>query len=214
MRLIGDDADLYSAKLGAEMTTGSLTEGAEYLITARAATGSAFGALLPGIVMLATGEETLATGDKCKPLTGLAQVAAVTSWSIELSADEVEVTTLGDNVKKYRMGKADASGTMRGQFDTDAVKAGKGIQNRFFDVIIRKANGTVEIVPKTEGSLFIKGYLQAAETPDADRIFTYAEINTGAMKLGADLGAAQEFDGSFRLAGNINLNLYFEEKQV
>lgn len=212
MRLIGDDADLYKATLGTEMITGTLSAG-EYLITAVAGTGSVFGGLGVGMVHLSrSGNEELAAGDACRPLENTKQVAAVTSWSIELTADEIEVTTLGDSIKKYRMGKSDASGTMRGQFETDAVKAGDGIQNRFFDVVIRKADGTTEVVPKDEGTLFIKGYLQKADTPEADKIFTYAEVETGAMKLGADLGAAQEFDGSFRLAGDMNLQLYYEEK--
>ena len=223
MRLIGDDADLYGATLSREISGDGLSElndlqnvedggVGEFLITGTGA-NSAFAPLGIGDVFESkNGTTVLRTGDRCRQLVDMKRVAAVTSWSIELTADEVEVTTLADNVKKYRKGKVDATGSMKGQFDTHAVKKGEGIQNQFFNVIIRKSDGMVQMVPKKEGSIFIKGYLQSKDTPEADKIFTSAEIQPGTITLGADLGSAQEFDGPFRLTGDTNLQLYYQER--
>lgn len=72
----------------------------------------------------------LASGGTAEP------IAYLNSWSIDSSADRVDVTAFGDNNKTYVAGMADASGSIGGFYDTASAQlytaATDGIARKFY----------------------------------------------------------------------------------
>ncbi len=63
-------------------------------------------------------------------------VAYLTKWQIDSSTDKVDVTALGDTVKTYVAGLADAKGTYSGFYDTASAQlytaSTDGLARRFY----------------------------------------------------------------------------------
>mgnify|MGYP005797461811 FL=1 len=115
-RLVGKDGEVYAATKGTLIEgngSTALTDG-YYIVAAVASTSSALPAgLQAGYVFKGSAEITPAEGDNVIPLT-LTRKCDITSFSVEYSADEIDVTTLCDTQRSYRAGFTDATGTLEG----------------------------------------------------------------------------------------------------
>ena len=105
-RLVGKDGEVYAATKG-ELVEGNgstpLADG-YYIVADIAASGSALPAgLQPGYVFKGSKTITPAEGDKVIPLN-LTKKCDITNFSVEYSADEIDVTTLCDSERSYRAG--------------------------------------------------------------------------------------------------------------
>lgn len=204
-RLIGADGLVEVATLGDTITTsGFLASGSWYVVTTAPSDG-AFPGLTSHAGMLLKGVDagtTLASG------TGLIArklsfnsdpLLDISSWSCEFSADEIEVTVLADEVKKYRRGKVDASGSMKGIVILGTTTSSSGILSRFLSrSIISSVGGASAISSVGDTSLYFRGILQKDRTSGEKYAFIFGQIELYNFSLGGDLGSAQEFDSKFR----------------
>ena len=98
-RLVGKDGEVYAATKGALVEgngSTALTDG-YYIVAAIASTSSALPTgLQAGYVFKGSAEITPAEGDNVIPLT-LTKKCDVNNFSVEYSADEIDVTTLCDS---------------------------------------------------------------------------------------------------------------------
>lgn len=120
-RVINEDTSLYFIEFGSEMTTGTLTKGARYLITA-AGTSPVFptGLQVGDIFVCQEADKTLAEGDAVKPIT-MSKVCGFQNIDGTMDREQIDVTALCDETTTYRAGRLslDLSGTLVVETSTD-----------------------------------------------------------------------------------------------
>ncbi len=214
-RLIGDDATIEKVTFGEEKTgNGTLTldehaggtSGSHagkgfWLITGKAPTGSIWGTLVVGDLFPADGDEVPIALDKAKFLTCTPFLDA-SGWSCNFSKGEIETTLLRDKTKKYRSGKADADGSLKGIFTIGVTDQAGQLLNQFMKIISKSALGVVTVSEITGGALFIRGVVRNTTVAGETLEFMFAQINLFGIKLGAEIGNKQEYESKFRLTGS------------
>lgn len=206
-RLVGSDATLYKVTtIGAEAAIGNQVAGQLYLISkygvdgaAVFATGMKVGDLWIGDA--AVGHAFTATST-AKPLT-LTELTDITSFTLEYNADEIEVTTLSDGVKKYRKGKTDMSGTVEGiNRISEMTKAGS-FMNRFMKVINTTAANVSTVNEIDNSALYCQFMVQKDSiTTGESQAFLFAQVELFGTSLGAAIGDAQNWSSGVRIVGN------------
>ena len=202
-RLIGADATFYKGTAAATATTsGTMIEGAIYKIATISGTTVFPTGFEVGYYFLGDSTKTLSAGNSAYLVT-TEEAADVTEFSIEFSADEVEVTTLPDDVKKYRRGKTDLSGSVSGiNFVSEMKKAGS-VANRFLrTVTVTSGYGSASMNLVDGTQLVGVFYLQKDKTTPAETsAILIAEIELFGYNLGASTGDAQDWESGLRVIG-------------
>ena len=145
------------------------------------------------------GSLVLATGDEVSLLTETEQ-ADVTSFNLEVSKAEIDVTTLSDGVRRYRTGKIDMTGSLEGITTIGKTDSSGWVINNFMPVIEQASAGTVTVSSIDDSPIFIKGVLQKDTDSGEKEAFFWAKINLLGASLGASGEDAQSFSSSFRIA--------------
>jgi hypothetical protein len=207
-RLIGDDGKLVRASVAAVASTGSLPIGWSK-IAAKATSNSHFGGLAVGDYYYnPTVSGVLAVGDSAYIVT-TTDMADLKGWSLELSADEVEVTVVADTYKKYRKGKLDANGSASFVFIKGETDAANGLASYFFKVATIDATGVVSgVVDRSDNSLLLIGYMDA-ET-DSGEYFLATAFDVEFFNFSAPMNSSEavEMEVPFRLVGATDPVLY------
>lgn len=203
-RLVGSDASFFKATVAATATTsGVMVAGAFYKI-ATVTSGTVFPTgYAVGDIFIGDAAKTLTAANSAYLLTST-EVVDASSFSIDLSADEIEVTTLSDSVKKYRKGKVDVSGNVEGiNFISEMKKVGS-ILNRFFKTATATAANVVATLNAvTASEIYGVFYLQDDGTTAGEtQAFMVSQIEFFGYKLGAAIGDAQAWSSGIRLIGN------------
>lgn len=212
-RLIGNDGAVYliDAKV-AEVTgddtktldelvdsgtKGDKTAEGFYKVVALASTTSALTGLAVGDYFYNDGSLVLKTGDKVLPIAMINKIGEDTSikgFEISLTRDKTELTTMSDTLKTYRMGKADASGTMTGitTVNEDVLK------NKFLDVITVSNAGAFTKSKQNNTPIYFVGFLNAdKDVANGTLVAVVGRIDIESGNLGATVGNAQEFSAGF-----------------
>jgi hypothetical protein len=185
------------------LVTGTATAGAWYKIAVKDGTtvfpdGYGVGDLWQGdgtATFSATNSAALAT---------FATVMDASSFDFQFSSDEIEVTVLVDGVKKYRKGKTDLSGTVRGLNLISEMKKPGSILNKFLRVVTGDSLSVADSVlnPVDNSSYYMRAMLQDdTATSGEDHVFLFGEIELFGYSLGADMGSAQEWESGVRFIG-------------
>jgi hypothetical protein len=199
-RLIGSDASLYKMSFGAALVTGTMTSGSWYKIAAVSGTTVFEAGFSVGDLYLGNGKTLTATNSAS--LASPTIVADASGFDMAFSRDEIEVTVLADDIKKYRPGKTDLSGTVRGiNFISEMNKAGS-IMSRF----IRSASATAGNVSTFRGidgtELYGQFYVQDDTTTSGEtQAFLFGQIELYGYNLGAAIGDAQAWESGMRFIG-------------
>ncbi len=196
-RLIGRDGEVYAAAKGALIEGGadaaSLNADTYYIVKSVAATGSTLPAgIEPGYVIKGNAGITPAEGDSVIPLN-LTKKCDVTNFSIEYSADEIDVTTLCDNERNYRAGFTDATGSIDG---VTTLGVSEYLANKFLPIVTQTGE-TVE-VSEINGEPLIVRLVLNKKTAGGDILSYFAPIAITSYNLGAAVDDAQTYTGSFR----------------
>ena len=196
-RLVGSDGKLVTVKLGA---SGDWTVAGWYVISEIADTGSAFAAgfEVGDPIYLATDPELAAT-DEVQLMTENEQ-ADITAFSLEISKAEIDVTTLSDEVRRYRTGKVDMTGSLEGIITLDETDAAGWVINNFMKTIKQTAAATWTIAEADDSPIYIKGVLQKDTSAGEKESFFWAKVNLLGANLGASGEDAQSFSSNFRIA--------------
>ena len=206
-RLIGDDGKLAKGSLAAVAETTTLTALSWYLITAKATVASKFGDLVVGDFYYAPCSITLTSGDEAKLLT-LSDLVDLSGWSLELSADEVEVTVLADKFKKYRKGKLDANGSASFIFIKGVTDQASGLANYFYDHVAITSSGTVTKTAKLTDPLYLVGYMDDDDDSGEAMLATVMQVEFYNFPLNLNSSEAVSIETPFRLAGDTDPILY------
>jgi len=208
-RLIGSDALLTTLSFGSTLTSGKATKGKLYQIVAKSGDTVFPAGFEVGGFWIGDGTVEFSETNSAKLATATT-VAEVSSFSFDISADEIEVTVLNDDQKKYRIGKKDVSGSIEGITFVTSLANGTSLANRFFPLV--NYNGTTGASTRHEvetGDLFIKAYLQKDDSKGETLVYALAQIQITSYNLGAAVADAQSFTANVRLIGR-DMELFTE----
>lgn len=199
-RLVGKDGKVYRGVKGTEITGNgetALEKGKFYVPTVIAETGSGFPqGVKKGRIFVGDGTSKPSENDKYFELTLVSQ-CDVTSASVEFTNDEIDVTTLCDDIKKYRSGFTDASGSIEGITTLDLTES---TISKFVSVQKQDKDGAITVIEKNDDVLILAIELNKVDNSDADRaiFFTPAVLNGYNLEVAID--DAQTFTSDFRIA--------------
>jgi hypothetical protein len=220
--LIGEDGYLAKGVLGTEVvgdgTTMAIAKGTWVQITGKASSNSGFGGLAVGqfyYAPIAIVAAELPTGDKWKVLT-LTKFADGVSWSVEIAADEIDVTVNALRFKSYRRGKLDANGNASFLFTMGVTDEAGGLAEKFFDIVSIDATGAATVTKADSSSIYLVGYLhEGKEKVDENRtLATVMNVELFNFALPSNMGEAATLDIPFRLVGQNDPVIYKIELPV
>jgi hypothetical protein len=217
-RIIGEDGFLALGVLGdlvskTEMGTEKVGKGTWVLIESKA-TASAFGALEVGQFYYApvdvAGVWTSATIFDSWKVLDLERMVDGISWSVEIAADEIDVTVNKDVYKKYRRGKLDASGSASFLYISGVTDLPGGLANRFFDIVQISDTGVVTVSKADADSIYLVGYLNEgkAKAEENQTVATVMKVELFNFALPSGMGEPGNIDVPFRLVGDADPVLY------
>lgn len=199
-RLIGKDGKVYRGVKGTEVTgngTTVLTKGVFYVPTVIAAADSGFPTgVKVGRVFVGDGVSAPTANDKYIELTLISQ-CDVTSASVEFDNDEIDVTTLCDEIKKYRSGFTDASGSIEGITTLDLTES---TISKFVSVQKQDNTGAITTIEKNDDVLILALELNKIDNSDADRAIFFTPAVLNGYNLEVAIEDAQTFTSDFRIA--------------
>ncbi|MCP4373653.1 MAG: hypothetical protein GY797_36970 [Deltaproteobacteria bacterium] len=201
--LIGKYGKYASAAVGTDVSTGTLTANALYIVVTIGGTSTLPTGVEVGYAFVAAGTEDISSsGDVVKPLT-LTDQCDITSWSMEFSKDEVEVTTLCSDFKKYLDGRTDTTGSAEGIYTIGRTDTDGGLANKFYDIVRQAgAGGTVTIDKIDDSEIVAILYLQKDQTAGETEQFFIVPASVTTFGNSVTLADAQTFSSSFRQAPN------------
>mgnify|MGYP006275177421 CR=1 FL=1 len=226
-RLIGSDGKIVTVTKATSDYTGDGTQTVDELAGGSAASGDGAGwyeiatvaetsafdsALSAGDLWWTDGSDVLETGDEITPLNETEQ-SDVTSFNIEMTKAETDVTTLADSVKRYRAsGKVDWSGSLEGITELGVTDNDGWALNNFIRTIEYTSAGAVTVSEIDDSDIYLKGVLQKDTTSGEKESFVWVKITLTSSSLGASGEDAQSFSSNFRVAtGDTTPTLYIRE---
>lgn len=194
-RLVGKDGEVYAATKGTLIEgngSTALTDG-YYIVAAVAATSSALPTgLQAGYVFKGSAEITPAEGDNVIPLT-LTKKCDITNFSVEYSADEIDVTTLCDTQRSYRAGFTDATGSLEG---VTTINVSEYLMSKFIPIVTQTGE-TVEVA-EIDGETLIMRLVLNKQSAGGDVMSYFAPIAVTSYNIGATVDDAQTYTANFR----------------
>jgi hypothetical protein len=145
-RVINEDTGIYFFEIGSEVATEALVAGTRYLITARAASGSALPVgLVVGDIFLAHDAITLGSGDKVKPLT-MTKFCGFQNIDGTFDKEQIDVTAICDKTTTYRAGRltVELSGTLVVETSTGEETATDVVMGNLITLLSQQEDGSYE----------------------------------------------------------------------
>lgn len=198
-RLIGKDGKVYQAQKGAVVTgngTTVLTKGTFYIpVVIGANSGFPDGAQV-GYPFVGDGASKPTEHDQYIALT-LTSQCDITSAEVEFEKDEIDITTLCDDIRKYASGFPDATGTLEGITTLDLSEP---MIAKFVTVQKQDATGAITVINQNDDPLIAVIELNKIDNSDADRALFFAPVTLNGYTLDVNIDDAQTFSSGFRIA--------------
>ena len=212
-RLVGTDGQLVSVTFGEEVTSGALGE-QWYRVTGIAASSGIPAAVNVNDLIWGDGITLDPNGDAVEPLEETIQ-ADITSFNIEITRNEIDVTTLTDSTRRYRGGKTDMNGSLEGITSIGDTDNPGWVMNKVMAINRTDAAGAVTVDDVDEAAVYIKGVIQKDVSPGEREAFIWARIFVLGSTIGASGEDAQSFSANFRIApGEPDPTIYIREIAV
>jgi hypothetical protein len=226
-RLIGRDGKIVTVNKGQSNYSGDGSQTVDELAGGSASDGSGAGwyeiaaigdptgfdsNLSVGDLTWTDGSDILETGDEITPLNETEQ-SDVTSFSIEMTKAETDVTTLSDTVKRYRAsGKVDWSGSLEGITTLGVTDNPGWAINNFIRTIEFASDGSATVSAIDDSDIYLMGRIQKDTSSGEKESFVWVQITLTSSSLGASGEDAQSFSSNFRVAtGGAEPTLYIRE---
>lgn len=142
-RVINEDTGIYFFEIGSEITTGSLTVGTRYLITALATPSAIPGGLAVGDIFLAHSASDIGSGNKVKPLT-MTKFCGFQNIDGTFDKEQIDVTAICDKTTTYRAGRltVELSGTLVVETSTGEETATDVVMGNLITLLSQQSDGT------------------------------------------------------------------------
>lgn len=198
-RLIGKDGKVYQAQKGAVVTgngTTALTKGTFYIPVVIGANSGFPDGVRVGYPFVGDGTSIPTENDQYIALT-LTSQCDITSAEVEFEKDEIDITTLCDDIRKYASGFSDATGTLEGITTLDLSEP---MIAKFVTVQKQDATGAITVINQNDDPLIAVIELNKIDNSDADRALFFAPVTLNGYTLGVNIDDAQTFSSGFRMA--------------
>lgn len=211
-KLIGKDGKIFKCTKGTEITaTTPLAEGF-YVATAIAAASGLPDGLEVGYPFYASGKTgqviTPVTGDKTIKLT-LTEMADIKSAGLEFKKEEVDVTTLSDDLKTYRAGFSDAQGSLDG---ITTIGVSETLIGKFIPTVVQGADLQDVVISEVNGdSLYMMLEINATSTDTEPVAMYFAPVSLLSYKASIAVDGEQSFSSDFRIAPDDTVKAVFLE---
>ena len=200
-RLVGSDAELHRYSFATPLTSGTATAGAEYKIVAKSGDTVFPAGYEIGDIWIGDGTATFSATNSAALATATV-VAECSSFSFDLTSDEIEVTVLKDFVKKYRKGKTDMSGSVEGITFVSSLADGTSLANRFLRIANTSSINATTLHEVNQEEFYIKAYLQKDDATGETVVYLGGQVEFLSYNLGAAVADAQSFTANVRFTGN------------
>lgn len=217
-RLTELDGNLAKGTIGATIVGDGVTaipSDGYYLVKAVASSGSTLptGILANYLVYLTT-SDTPATGDDVAPAT-FENMCYVQNGSIDFSRDEIETTTLCDDIKTFTAGRTDLSGSFDGVYEAGNAEILE-LTNRFIDTVeLDAAGSTATVSQQNNDTFYLQFEVNKESTKDEPVQFYFMPVTILTAASGLTQGSAQTFTSTFRVTddgeNSVNAALYSRE---
>lgn len=148
-----------------------------------------------------------AAGDKYKTLT-LTKICDLTSFSLAMSKDEIDTTTLCDTIRVYRSGLIDIAGTISGIVSSGITDRPFNTMNNFLPIVQMDKDATkfdrYDVSDEVNFFLLINNKKSINGEPLSFTAFP-ARIFSSSLSSGV-AGETQPFEGTIRLASGTCIN--------
>lgn len=209
-RLIGSDGKLVTVLFGTEMSGEQITESGWYKVKDKDENTGLPTDVPVGELVFLDDTTTLEAGDVVEKLEETEQ-GDITSFSLEIDRAEVDVTTLSDNVRRYRAGKVDMNGSLEGITTLGETDREGWVLNNFIRVV-KQDGSNVDVSEVNDQPIYMKGYINKSVNGNTREAFVWARINLLSTSLGASGEDSQSFSSNFRVApGDPDPTLYIRE---
>jgi hypothetical protein len=214
-RLIGNYGKVAKGTLGTAITTGTLTAGQLYIAKVVDAATALPTGIEAGYPFTADGTEDItSTTDEAYPLT-LTDQCDVQNWSLEFSANEVDVTTLCDQSKVYEKGRVDPSGNIEGVFTLGITDQDGGFANNFVDIVSQADDGGAITINKIDdSSIYLILYKQKDDSSGETETFYIVPSVVLSFSDNVTDGEAQSFSSSFRPTNDDEVKFVLYENTI
>lgn len=212
-RLVGDDGALYKMTIGTTPVlggAGTIAKGAWVKIASKATT-SFFGGLDVGDYYMAPvdlGATEITDSNDTWYTATPSKLADVIGCSLSVTAEEVDVTVLEDEFKKYRRGKKDATGTLKFNFIQDITDVAGGIGNSFYRICETAADGSVTVTNVDEDPIVLVLYMNYDEDAGDKVTATVMEVELYNFDIPVDMSTAISTESTIRLSGDTDPTMY------
>ena len=149
-----------------------------------------------GCPFVGDGASIPTSGDKYLALT-LKSQCDITSAEVEFEKDEIDITTLCDDIRKYASGFSDATGTLEGITTLDLSEP---MIAKFVTVQKQDNLGAITTIAQNDDPLVVVIELNKIDNSDADRALFFAPVTLNGYTLGVNIDDAQTFSSGFRIA--------------
>lgn len=216
-RLIGKDGKVAKGVKGALITgNGSTALATGFYITKNVlSTGSGLpDTITSGFIFYAsavTGKTiTPATAETVIPLT-LTDLCDIKSASLEFTKEEVDVTTLCDDLKTYRAGFSDASGTLEG---ITTIGVSESIIGKFIPTIVQSVDLQDVVITDVDGdTLYLQVEVNQTSTAGENTAFYIAPVTLLSYSASAAVDGEQAFTSNFRITQDDDVKACFYEQE-
>lgn len=199
-RLTGRDGKVFQAAKSAVITgngTTTLTKGTLYVPLTIASTSSGFPAnAQKGIPFVGDGVSVPAATETYIELTFNSQ-CDVKSAGVEFEKDEIDITTLCDDIMTYAAGFTDATGTIEG---ITTLNLSEPFIAKFIPVQVQSSTGAITTTAQNDDTVLLVIELNKIDNTDANRALFIAPITINSYNIEATINEAQTYTSNFRIA--------------
>ena len=206
-KLVGNDALVQKGTFSTEITGDGATalNAGLYLILSVAAvsgfppntTGDAVAA---GDFLLVDATVTITpeVGDNLVLVT-VETLCDISDFKMMFSSPEIDTTTQCNDIRVYRKGKNDMSGTMNGVFTVGTSDEVEGFLNQFIRIVRQDGSTSFDSYEKDDSILLGLFYINS-KVDVADRMGVIAPFVLFGYDVGAEQDSAQAFSSTFRFS--------------
>ena len=207
-KLIGFYGKLAIASIS-DITTGTLVADKKYVVKVIGGSSALPAGVEVGRSFISDGTEDItSSGDEVILLTE-SDSCDISSWSLDFSKAEIDVTTLCNDQNEYLGGRTDVTGSIEGIYKIGTTDLDGGFANNFFDIVRQAGTGGAVSIDSLDDSQIVLVLYKQKDTTAGEVEQAYVTPVTITSFSDSVTGAdAQAFTSAFRIAPNDDIDFH------
>ena len=192
-----------------DIATGTLVADTKYIVKTIGGSSTLPTGVAVGRSFIADGTEDItSSGDEVILLTE-SDSCDISTWGLDFSKAEIDVTTLCNQQNEYLGGRTDVTGTIEGIYKIGTTDVNGGFANNFFDIVRQAGTGGTVTVDTIDDSQIVLILYKQKDTSIGETEQAYVTPVTITSFSDSVSGAdAQAFTSGFRIAPNDDIDFH------